>query len=58
MNQQPTDQQIIEQVLNQAVKSGIFSNLESVAVVWRAWGTIKYKLEQNDQDGKASGDNN
>ena len=48
MSQQPTDQQIIEQVLNQAVKAGIFNNLETVAVVWRAWNTIKYKLEQSD----------
>jgi hypothetical protein len=55
---QPTDQQIIEQVLNQAVKSGVFGNLDSVAAVWRAWGTIKYKLEQLEQDGKAPGDNN
>jgi hypothetical protein len=52
---QPNDQQIIEQVLNQAVKAGIFNNLDSVAVVWRAWGTIKYQLQQN---GKESSDNN
>lgn len=45
---QPTDQQVIEQVLNQAVKAGLFVNLDSAAVVWRAWGTIKYKLEQAD----------
>jgi hypothetical protein len=50
---QPTDQQIIEQVLNQAVKSGVFANLDSVAAVWRAWGTIKYQLEEN---GKKSSD--
>jgi len=50
---QPTDKQIIEQVLNQAVKAGIFNNLDSVAVVWRAWGTIKYQLEEN---GKKSSD--
>jgi hypothetical protein len=43
---QPTDQQIIQQVIDQAVKAGIFQNIDSVAVVWRAWGTIKYKLEQ------------
>ena len=48
MNQQPNDQQLIEQVLNQAVKGGLFANLESVAVIWRAWNTIKYKLEQQD----------
>ena len=45
---QPTDQQVIEQVLNQAVKAGLFANLDSVAAVWRAWGTIKYKIEQAD----------
>ena len=45
---QTNDLQIIEQVLNQAVKAGIFANLDSVAAVWRAWGTIKYKLEQAD----------
>ena len=55
---QPNDQQIIEQVLNQAVKAGIFNNLESVAVVWRSWGTIKYKLEQTEENGKAPNDNN
>ena len=44
--QQPTDLQIIEQVLNQAVKAGIFANLDSAAAVWRAWGTIKYQIEQ------------
>ena len=51
---QSNDLQIIEQVLNQAVKSGIFANLDSVAAVWRAWGTIKYKIEQAD----GSSDNN
>ena len=45
---QSNDIQIIEQVLNQAVKAGIFANLDSVAAVWRAWGTLKYKLEQAD----------
>jgi hypothetical protein len=50
---QPNDQQIIEQVLNQAVKACIFNNLDSVAVVWRAWGTIKYQIEEN---GKKSSD--
>ena len=45
---QSNDLQIIEQVLNQAVKAGIFANLDSVAAVWRAWGTIKYKIEQYD----------
>ena len=48
------DLQIIEQVLNQAIKAGIFANLDSAAVVWRAWGTIKYNLEQAD----GSSDNN
>jgi len=47
------DIEIIQQVLNQAVKAGIFNNLESVAVVWRSWGTIKYQLEEN---GKKSSD--
>ena len=55
---QPNDQQIIEQVLNQAVKAGIFNNLESVAVVWRSWGTIKYKLEQAEENGKAPNNDN
>jgi len=44
--QQSNDLQIIEQVLNQAIKAGIFANLDSAAVVWRAWGTIKYQIEQ------------
>lgn len=51
---QTNDIQIIEQVLNQAVKSGLIANLESAAAVWRAWGTLKYKLEQAD----GSSDNN
>jgi hypothetical protein len=55
---QLNDQQIIEQVLNQAVKAGIFNNLESVAVVWRAWGTIKYQLEEAEKDGKEPSNNN
>ena len=51
---QSNDLQIIEQVLNQAIKAGIFANLDSAAVVWRAWGTIKYKLEQADGDNSAN----
>ena len=43
---QSNDLQIIEQVLNQAIKAGIFANLDSAALVWRAWGTIKYQIEQ------------
>ena len=50
--QQSNDLQIIEQVLNQAIKAGIFANLDSAAVVWRAWGTIKYQIE------KANGNSN
>ena len=42
------DIELIQQVLDQAVKSGLIANLDSAAVVWRAWGTIKYKLEQAD----------
>ena len=54
---QPTDQQIIQQVIDQAVKAGIFSNLESAAVVWRAWGTIKYKLEQLENEQRNTSTN-
>ena len=53
---QQNDLEIIEQVLNQAVKAGIFANLDSAAVVWRAWGTIKYKIEQT--DGKTDTNDN
>ena len=53
---QQNDLEIIEQVLNQAVKAGIFANLDSAAVVWRAWGTIKYKIEQI--DGKTDTNDN
>lgn len=42
------DVELIQQCLDQAVKSGLIANLESAAAVWRAWGTIKYKLEQAD----------
>jgi len=42
------DIELIQQVLDQAVKSGMIANLESAVAVWRAWGTIKYKLEQAD----------
>lgn len=50
------DIEIIQQVLDQAVKSGLIGNLESAAAVWRAWGTIKYKVEQT--DGKTDTNDN
>jgi hypothetical protein len=40
--------QIIQQVIDNAVKAGIFQNLESAAVVWKAWGTVKYIVEQSE----------
>jgi len=51
---QSNDLQIIEQVLNQAIKAGIFANLDSAALVWRAWGSIKYQIEQT--NGNANSD--
>lgn len=48
MTNEQQDIALIQQVLDQAVKSGIIANLDSAAAVWRAWGTIKYKLEQAD----------
>jgi hypothetical protein len=42
------DIELIQQVLDQAVKSGMIANLESAVAVWQAWGSIKYKVEQAD----------
>lgn len=50
------DIELIQQVLDQAIKSGIIANLDSAAAVWRAWGTIKYKIEQT--DGETPGNDN
>jgi len=47
------DIEIIQQVLDQAIQRGIIANLDSAAAIWRAWGTIKYQLEEN---GKKSSD--
>lgn len=52
------DVALIQRVLDEAVKGGLIANLESAAAVWRAWGTIKYKLEQAEENGKALGDDN
>lgn len=52
------DVTLIQQVLDQAVKSGLIANLESAAAVWRAWGTIKYQLEQAIDNGKAPSHDN
>lgn len=49
------DVTLIQRVLDEAVKGGLIANLESAAAVWRAWGSIKYQLEEN---GKESSDNN
>jgi hypothetical protein len=38
--------EIIQQVLDQAIQRGVIANLESAAAVWQAWGTIKYKVEE------------
>ena len=48
------DVDLIQQVLDQAVKSGLIGNLESAAAVWRAWGTIKYQIEQANGSGRNS----
>ena len=41
------DIQLIQQVLDQAVKAGLIGNLESAAAVFQAWNGIKYKLERD-----------
>ncbi len=46
--------ELIQQVLDQAVKSGLIANLESAAAVWQAWGTIKYKLERDGSDSTSA----
>ena len=48
------DIELIQQVLDQAVKSGMIANLESAVAVWQAWGSIKYKVEQADGSGDSS----
>jgi hypothetical protein len=49
--------QIIQQVLDQAIQRGVIANLESAAAVWQAWGTIKYKLEQLENEQRNSSTN-
>lgn len=49
MNTQ-NEQQVIEQVLNQAVKEGVMPNLESAAIVFKAWLTIKQVLEEKGKE--------
>jgi hypothetical protein len=41
--------ELIQQVLDQAIQRGIIANLESAAAVWQAWGTIKYKVAEADE---------
>ena len=55
--QQSNEIEIIEEVLNQAVKAGLFANLESVTTVWKCWGYIKYKIECQDGSVNNSTDN-
>lgn len=49
--------QIIQQVLDQAIQRGVIANLESAAAVWQAWGTIKYKVEEANEQRNTSTDN-
>jgi hypothetical protein len=46
--------EIIQQVLDQAIQRGIIANLESAAAVWQAWGTIKYKVEESNEQRNTS----
>lgn len=39
--------ELIQQVIDQAVKAGLFANLQSAAAVYQAWEGIKYKLERD-----------
>lgn len=46
--------ELIQQVLDQAIQRGIIANLESAAAVWQAWGTIKYKIAEADEQRNTS----
>jgi len=46
--------EIIQQVLDQAIQRGVIANLESAAAVWQAWGTIKYKVSEADEQRNTS----
>jgi len=48
------DIQLIQQVLDQAVKAGLIGNLESAAAVFQAWNGIKYKLERDGHTDNSS----
>ena len=46
---------LIQQVLDQAVKSGLIANLDSAAAVFQAWNGIKYKLERDGHTSDTDG---
>ena len=45
--------ELIQQVIDQATKAGLFANIQSAAAVYQAWEGIKYKLER---DGNTDSD--
>ena len=47
--------QLIQQVLDQAVKAGLIGNLDSAAAVYQAWNGIKYKLERDGHTSDTDG---
>lgn len=49
------DIQLIQQVLDQAIKAGLIGNLESAAAVYQAWNGIKYKLERDGHTSDTNG---
>ena len=49
------DIQLIQQVLDQAIKAGLIGNLESAAAVFQAWNGIKYKLERDGHTSDTDG---
>ena len=49
------DIQLIQQVLDQAIKSGLIGNLDSAAAVYQAWNGIKYKLERDGHTSDTDG---
>lgn len=46
--------ELIQQVIDQAVKAGLFANIQSAATVYQAWEGIKYKLERDGSDSTSA----
>jgi phage baseplate assembly protein W len=50
------DLQIIKQIIDQAVKAGIFQNIDSVSVAIRAWENVRMAITELDNIKKSKAD--